>query len=97
MKKVKITFCIGIFLMDSNLSDSYPSSEEGRLPPSIRPVIERRNPQRTNLLTDTSYDTTKALIWFIVAMCVVSGAWEAGAVVGGLQMLGSGQRSARAE
>jgi len=73
------------------------ASEEGRLPPSVRPVIERRNPQRTNLLTDASYDTTKALIWFIVAMCVVAGAWEAGAVVGGLQMLGSGRRSARAD
>ena len=32
-----------------------------------------------------------------MAICVVSGAWEARAVVGGLQMLGSGQRSARAE
>lgn len=73
------------------------ASEEGRLPPSVRPVIERRNPQRTNLLSDASYDTTKALIWFIVAMCVVAGAWEAGAVVGGLQMLGSGRRSARAD
>lgn len=73
------------------------SSEEGRLPPSIRPVIERRDPQRTNLLTDASYDTTKALMWFIVALCIVSGAWEAGAVVGGLQMLGTGRRSARAD
>lgn len=59
--------------------------------------IERRNPQRTNLLTGASYDTTKALIWFIVAMCVVSEPWEGGSVVGGLQMLGTGRRSARAE
>lgn len=73
------------------------ASEEGRLPPSIRPIIERRDPQRTNLESDVSYDTTKALIWFLVAMCVVSGAWEAGAVIGGLQMLGSGRRSTRAE
>lgn len=72
-------------------------SEEGRLPPSIRPIVERRNPQRTNLESDVSYDTTKALIWFMVAMCVVAGAWEAGAVIGGLQMLGSGRRSTRAE
>lgn len=73
------------------------TSEEGRLPPSIRPIIERRDPQRTNLESDVSYDTTKALIWFLVAMCVVSGAWEAGAVIGGLQMLGSGRRSTRAD
>ncbi|PSU00022.1 hypothetical protein C9J03_25390 [Photobacterium gaetbulicola] len=73
------------------------ASEEGRLPPSIRPVIERRDPQRTNLESDVSYDTTKALVWFLVALCVVAGAWEAGAVIGGLQMLGSGRRSARAD
>lgn len=73
------------------------ASEEGRLPPSIRPIVERANPQRTNLESDVSYDTTKALIWFMVAMCIVAGAWEAGAVIGGLQMLGSGRRSARAD
>lgn len=72
-------------------------SEEGRLPPSIRPIVERRNPQRIQLESDVSYDTTKALIWFMVAMCVVAGAWEAGAVIGGLQMLGSGRRSTRAD
>lgn len=72
-------------------------SEEGRLPASIRPIVERRDPQRTNLESDVSYDTTRALIWFLVAMCVVSGAWEAGAVIGGLQMLGSGRRSTRAD
>ncbi|ABU75100.1 hypothetical protein M892_28655 (plasmid) [Vibrio campbellii ATCC BAA-1116] len=72
-------------------------SEEGRLPPSIRPIVERREPQRINLESDVSYDTTKALVWFMVALCVVSGAWEAGAVIGGLQMLGSGRRSTRAD
>ena len=39
------------------------SSEEGRLPPSFRPIVERRSPQRINLESDVSYDTTKALIW----------------------------------
>lgn len=73
------------------------TSEEGRLPSSIRPVVERANPQRTNLESDVSYDTTKALIWFMIAMCVIVGAWEAGAVIGGLQMLGSGRRSTRAD
>ncbi|HCH2829675.1 hypothetical protein ACEWAL_21785 [Vibrio parahaemolyticus] len=72
-------------------------SEEGHLPPSIRPIVERREPQRINLESDVSYDTTKALVWFMVALCVVAGAWEAGAVIGGLQMLGSGRRSTRAD
>lgn len=30
------------------------SSEEGRLPPSFRPIVERRSPQRINLESDVS-------------------------------------------
>jgi len=33
----------------------------------------------------------------MVAMCVVAGALEAGAVIGGLQMLSTGRRSTRAD
>jgi hypothetical protein len=72
-------------------------SEEGRLPPSIRPIVERRNPQRTNLESDVSYDSTQALIWFLAAICMVTGAWEIGAIIGGLQVLGKGRRSTRAD
>lgn len=73
------------------------SSEAGRLPSSFRPIVELRSPQRINLESDVSYDTNKALIWFMVAMCVVASAWEAGAVIGGLQMLGTGRRSTCAD
>ncbi|KLV03649.1 hypothetical protein ABT56_18280 [Photobacterium aquae] len=73
------------------------ASEEGRLPSSIRPIVERRDPQRIQLESDVSYDTTRVLIWFMVALCVVAGAWEAGAVIGGLQMMGTGRRSTRAD
>ncbi|CAM3147165.1 hypothetical protein [Vibrio rarus] len=72
-------------------------SEEGRLPPSIRPILERRDPQRTNLESDVSYDVTKVVIWLLVVMFMVAGAWEIGIVLGGLQMLGTGRRSARAD
>jgi hypothetical protein len=47
------------------------TSEEGRLPSSIRPVVERANPQRTNFESVVSYDTTKALLCFMIAMCVI--------------------------
>lgn len=73
------------------------ASEEGRLPPSIRPIIERRNPQRTYLESDVSYDSTQILMWCLAAVCVGAGAWEIGAVLGGLQMLGKGRRSTRAD
>lgn len=72
-------------------------SEEGRLPPSIRPIVERRTPQRTNLESDVSYDSTQLFMWLLVVICMVSGAWEVGAVLGGLQMLGKGRRSTRAD
>ncbi|MEZ9292245.1 hypothetical protein AB4251_22250 [Vibrio lentus] len=60
------------------------SSKEGRLPPYFRPIVERHSPKRINFESDVSYDTTKALIWFMLAMCVVTGGWEAGAVIGSL-------------
>jgi hypothetical protein len=73
------------------------ASEEGRLPPSIRPIVERRSPQRTNLESDVSYDSTQIFMWLLVVICVASGAWEIGAVLGGLQMLGKGRRATRAD
>nr|WP_269809297.1 hypothetical protein [Enterovibrio nigricans] len=59
--------------------------------------MDRRTPQITNLESDVSYDNTKVLIWSLVALCIVAGAWEAGAVLGGLQMLGTGRRASRAD
>ena len=61
---------------------------------SVRLVKSLHKPEQE---TGESNASTKALVWFMVALCVVAGAWEAGAVIGGLQMLGSGRRSTRAD
>jgi len=69
--------------------------QENRLPPSLRTVVERREPQRTKLLTDVSYDATGLLMWLMVFAAFAVGWWEASLVLGGLKMLGSGRRASR--
>lgn len=71
------------------------ASAENRLPPSMRPVVERRNPQRTQLSTDASYDATGAVMWGAVALALAIGWWEVSLVIGGLRMLGRGRTAAR--
>ena len=72
-------------------------SQENRLAPSLRTVVERREPQRTALKTDASYDATAAVMWALIALTVAVGWWEAGLALGGLKMLGTGRRAARPE
>ena len=73
------------------------ASEEQRLPPNLRSVILRREPQIFRLDSDVSYDATKILMWSIIAICIMAGAWEAALVLGGLQALGTGRRAARSD
>jgi len=71
------------------------SAAENRLPPNVRPIIERRDPQRIRLSSDASYDATSTLMWGLVFGALVIGWWEVSLVLGGLKMLGSGRRAAR--
>lgn len=73
------------------------ASEEQRIPPNLRNVLMRRDPQIFRLDTDVAYDATPILMWILIAMCVAAGWWEAAAVLGGLKALGSGRRAARAD
>ena len=73
------------------------ASEEQRIPPNLRNVILRREPQIFRLDSDVSYDATKILMWSIIALCIMAGAWEAALILGGLQALGTGRRAARAD
>ncbi len=71
------------------------ASQENRLAPNLRPVIERREPQRTRLKTDASYDATGAAVWIMMLLALGVGWWEISLVLGGLKMLGNGRTSAR--
>ena len=73
------------------------TSSENRLPATLRPIVERGQPQRTRLESDASYDATKVLMWLLIVGFAAAGVWEAALVLGGFQMLGTGRRAARAD
>lgn len=73
------------------------ASRENRLPPNLRTLADQRDPQRTVLATDASYDATGLLVWFLILAAVAIGWWEAALIFGGLKMLGTGRTASRAE
>ena len=73
------------------------ASEEQRMPPNLRTVVMKRDPQIFRLDTDVSYDATNLFMWAVLVACLAAGWFEAAMVLGGLKMLGSGRRAARAD
>ena len=73
------------------------ASEEQRLPPNLRTVVMRRDPQIFRLNSEVAYDATNLLMWAFLVACLAAGWWEAAAVLGGLKALGTGRRAARAD
>jgi hypothetical protein len=71
------------------------ASEEQRIPPNLRGVLMRKEPQIFRLNSEVAYDATNILMWFLIVACVVMGAWEAGLILGGLKALGTGRRAAK--
>lgn len=71
------------------------SIAENRLAPNLRTIVERRQPQRTSLASDASYDATSVVVWSLVFFTILIGWWQAGIVLGGMKALGSGRRSSR--
>ena len=71
------------------------ASEEQRIPPNLRGVLMRKEPQIFRLNSEVAYDATNIVMWFLIAACVLAGAWEAALVLGGLKALGTGRRAAR--
>lgn len=72
-------------------------NQENRLSPSLRGIVERRDPQRTKLATDAAYDATTVIMWLMMAAAMGVGWWEAALVLGGLKMLGNGRRAAKVD
>jgi hypothetical protein len=73
------------------------ASEEQRLPPNLRNVVLRRDPQIFRLNSEVAYDTTNLFMWAFLVACLAAGWWEAALVLGGLKALGSGRRATRAD
>lgn len=71
------------------------TSDEQQIPPNLRSVMMRRDPQMIRLGSDVAYDATDLLTWLFALILLAAGAWEASAVVAGLRMVSKGGRSAR--
>lgn len=71
------------------------ASDEQRIPPNLRGIVLRRDPQVFRLNTEVSYDMTQPLMWLAILFLVSIGFWEAGAVLGGLKYLSSGSRATK--
>jgi hypothetical protein len=70
-------------------------SDEERLPPSIRHLTLRRTPQIYRLGTETAYDATTLLVYFIALMALSAGWWEVSLVLGGLTAVSTSRRASR--
>lgn len=71
------------------------ASDEQRIPPNLRAVMMRRDPQIIRLGSDVAYDATNVLTWILALVLLASGAWEASIVVAGLKALSGGRLAAR--
>lgn len=71
------------------------ASDEQRIPPNLRSVMMRRDPQVIRLGSDVAYDATNILTWLLALGLLAVGAWEAGFVIAGLKALSGGRLAAR--
>ncbi len=69
--------------------------DEGRLAPGLRQDVMQLEPQTFRLGSEVAYDATPVFMWFLIAVFVSLGYWEAAMAMGGLRLLGSGRRAAR--
>jgi len=69
------------------------ASEEQRIPPNLRAVLMRRDPQVFRLDSEVAYDATSLLMWLFIAVSMGAGFWEVSLILGGLKALGNGRRS----
>lgn len=71
------------------------ASSEHRIPPNLRSVMLRRDPQIIRLGTDVAYDATNIFTWMLAVALIGVGAWEAGFIVAGLKALAGSKMAAR--
>lgn len=71
------------------------ASDEQRIPPNLRGIVLRREPQIFTLSSDVSYDMTQPLMYLAMLFFVAIGFWEASVVLGGLKLLSTGSRATK--
>lgn len=71
------------------------ASDEQRIPPNLRGIVLKRDPQFFRLNSDVSYDMTTPLMYAAMLFFAVIGFYEVSAVLGGLKYLSTGSRATR--
>lgn len=71
------------------------ATTEARIPPNLRSVMLRSEPQIIRLGSDVAYDATNVFTWLLAVGLIAMGAWEAGFLVAGLKALSSSRLAAR--
>lgn len=71
------------------------ASEEQRIPPSLRAVMLRQDPQLFRLDSEVAYDATNVFIWCLVLVLLGAGAWEAAAALAGIKAFAHSRRASR--
>ena len=61
------------------------ASEEQRIPPNLRSVLMRRDPQVFRLDSEVAYDATSLVMWLFIAVSMGAGFWEVSLILGGLK------------
>ena len=71
------------------------ASQESRIPINLRMTLLARDPHIEALKSDAAYDMTTVFMWLVILCCLAAGAWQLAAVLGGMKMLGRGNRAAK--
>jgi hypothetical protein len=71
------------------------ATDEGRLNPSIRHDVLKKEPQIFRLDSEVAYDSTHIFLWVLIAAAISMGFWELAMILGGLQALSGGRRAAK--
>lgn len=71
------------------------ASDEVRIPITLRLAMLGRKPQFVRLQSEAPYDISYIVVWIATLLSLGSGAYLLAALLGGINMLGRGARSAR--
>ena len=71
------------------------ASQENRIPINLRMTLLARDPYIESLKSDAAYDMTTIFMWLVILCALSAGAWQLAAVLGGMKMLGRGNRAAK--
>lgn len=71
------------------------TTEETRIPASLRLILLKRNPQQIRLNSDQPFDVTNGLMWFLILVCLGTGNHMLALALGGTKLLAHGNRSTK--